>query len=101
MRIAQVIGNLTLNRCHPSFERATLKLAVPLSLDDVVSDDEPQGDFEVIWDDLGADVGSRIAMAEGPEAANPFRPEIKPVSASNAAILDQLDVEEWSGGVDE
>ena len=93
MRIAKVIGTVTLNRSHSSFEGATLKLAVPLSLDDLQSNNEPQADFEVIWDELGSDVGSRIAMSEGPEAAKPFRPLIKPVNAANAAILDHLEID--------
>jgi ethanolamine utilization protein EutN len=93
MRIAKVIGTVTLNRSHPSFDGTTLKLAVPLSLDDLQSNNEPQADFEVIWDELGADIGCRIAMSEGPEAAKPFRPQIKPVNAANAAILDHLEID--------
>ncbi len=93
MRIAEIIGTVTLNRCHPSLNGARLKLAVPLSLDNLTKD-KPLGlEFEVIWDELGAGIGSRIAMSEGPEAAKPFRPDIKPVSAYNAAILDELDIE--------
>ena len=44
-------------------------------------------------DQLGAGVGSRIAISEGREAAMPFYPEVKPVDAYNAAILDTLDYE--------
>jgi hypothetical protein len=33
-----------------------------------------------------------VALSEGGEAAQPFRPELKPVDAYNAAILDELDV---------
>ena len=33
-----------------------------------------------------------IAVSEGGEAAQPFQPEMKPVDAYNAAILDRIDV---------
>ena len=42
-------------------------------------------------DELGAGIGSSIAISEGREAAMPFYPEVKPVDAYNAAILDVLD----------
>ena len=43
-----------------------------------------------MFDELGAGVGSRIAISEGREAAMPFHPEVKPIDAYNAAILDTL-----------
>ena len=46
-----------------------------------------------MFDELGAGVGSRIAISEGREAAQPFYPEVKPIDAYNAAILDTLSVE--------
>ena len=49
----------------------------------------------VAFDELGAGVGSRVAISEGREAAMPFHPEIKPVDAYNAAILDHLDYDSW------
>lgn len=92
MRIAQVIGSVTLNRCHPSFEGARLRLAVPLSLDNLLDRQPPTADCVVLWDQWGAGIGSRVAMSEGAEAAQPFRPEIKPVDAYNAAILDEIEI---------
>jgi len=93
MRIAQVIGTVTLNKCHPSFVGARLRLVVPLSLDDLYGKtQEPAAESLVCWDQLGAGIGDRIAVAEGPEASMPFRPEIKPVEAYNAAILDHIEL---------
>ena len=46
----------------------------------------------VVYDELGAGIGSLIAISEGREAAQPFRPELKPVDAYNAAILDSIDL---------
>ena len=93
MRVAKVIGTVTLSKCHPTFDGATLKMVVPLSLDELQGKAEPRTDFVVAWDQLGAGIGDTIALAEGPEASMPFRPEIKPVGAYNAAILDHLEVE--------
>lgn len=93
MRIADVIGTVTLNRCLPSFEGARLRLVLPLSLSELAGTSRPEGDAVVAWDEWGAGVGNRIAMSEGPEAARPFHPEEKPVDAYNAAILDHLDLQ--------
>jgi microcompartment protein CcmK/EutM len=54
---------------------------------------EPEHDPVVVWDELGAGIGDRVALALGTEAAQPFRPELKPVDAYNAAILDRIDLD--------
>lgn len=90
MRIARIVGTVTLNRCHPSFVGAALRLAIPLSLAELRGEREPAADEIVVWDELGAGVGSLIAVSEGAEAAQPFRPEIKPVDAYASALLDQI-----------
>jgi ethanolamine utilization protein EutN len=46
----------------------------------------------VAYDELGAGLGSLIAMSEGGEAAQPFYPAMKPVDAYAAALLDELDL---------
>lgn len=93
MRIAKIIGNVTLSQSHPSYKGASLRVAVPLTLDNLLNEQsELRGEIEVVWDELGAGNGSLIAMAEGPEACRPFRPEKKPVSAYNAAILDDIEI---------
>ena len=96
MRIAKVAGTVTLNRCHPSFLGARLRLVVPLSLKELKGEVQPQADEMVAWDDNGAGVGSLVAISEGAEAAQPFRPDLKPVDAYAAAILDEVQVSgEW------
>ena len=45
-----------------------------------------------MFDELGAGLGCRIAISEGGEAAQPFYPELKPVDAYNAAILDNVSI---------
>ncbi len=90
MRIAEVIGSVTLNRAHPSFPRGALRLAVPLALSDLLGQTEPAGETLVVFDELGAGAGSFIAVSDGAEAAQPFYPDDKPIDAYNAAILDRL-----------
>lgn len=90
MRIAKVIGNVVLSRSHPSFAGGSLKMATPMTLDELAGDLEPAGEPFAVWDALGAGVGSLIAVSESGEAAQPFRPELKPVDAYNSAILDKI-----------
>ncbi|NUQ63478.1 MAG: carbon dioxide concentrating mechanism protein CcmL [Pirellulales bacterium] len=92
MRIGEVIGTVTLNRSHPSLLGARFKLTVPLSLDDLAGRGDSSAEELVVYDELGAGVGSRIAISEGREAAMPFYPDSKPVDAYNAAILDTVHI---------
>ena len=92
MRIAKVVGTVTLSRYHPSFAGARLRLAAPLSLTELKGDGQPQADEMVVWDDNGAGLGSLIAVSEGAEATQPFRPDLKPVDAYASAILDEINL---------
>jgi microcompartment protein CcmK/EutM len=92
MRIGKVIGPVTLNRSHPSLLGATYKLAAPMTLDELADRSEPAAEALVVYDELGAGLGSLIAISEGGEAAQPFQPNMKPVDAYNAAILDAVEV---------
>jgi microcompartment protein CcmK/EutM len=90
MRIGEVIGTVTLNRMHPSLRGGPLRLAVPLSLANLAGKSSERAEAIVVYDELGAGLGSRIAMSEGREAAQPFEPEMVPLDAYNAAILDAI-----------
>lgn len=92
MRIAKVIGTVTLNQRHPTMAGARFKLAVPLSLDNLTGASAKEAEELVVFDELGAGVGSLIAISEGREAAMPFHPEVKPIDAYNAAVLDAVQV---------
>lgn len=92
MRIGKVIGTVTLNRAHPSLAAGSYRIAVPLSLENLAGVSEPSAEAFVVYDALGAGDGSLIAISEGGEAAQPFRPQDKPVDAYNAALLDQVSV---------
>ena len=88
MRIGEVIGTVTLNRWHPSLTGGSYRLVVPLSLANLAGQSHERAEELTVYDDLGAGIGNRIALSEGREAAQPFHPEVKPVDAYNAAILD-------------
>lgn len=92
MRIGDVIGTVTLNGSHPSVANATWKVVVPLTWNNLLGRSEEPAEEIVVYDELGAGQGSRIALSEGREAAMPFYPEVKPLDAYNAAILDTLEV---------
>ncbi len=92
MRIGEVIGTVTLSRVHPTLAGAAFRLTIPLTRSDLTSNEPPSGEELVVYDSLGAGVGSRIAFSEGGEAAQPFLPEEKPVDAYNAAILDDIQI---------
>ena len=92
MRIGKTLGTVTLSRWHPSLAGATYRLAVPLSLANLREESTPAGEEIVVYDELGPGNNTLIAITEGPEAAQPFHPETKPIDAYNAAILDQIDV---------
>jgi ethanolamine utilization protein EutN len=93
MRVCEVIGSVTLSRAHPTLEGARLLVAAPFSLADLEANQTARGEELVIWDELGAGVGSRVAVSEGREAAMPFHPQRKPVDAYCACILDRVQLE--------
>lgn len=94
MRIAEVIGTVTLSRWHPSLSGARWVIGVPFSLKALKSGGPPDGEDLVILDQLAAGNGDHIGLSEGVEAAAPFFPDKKPVDAYCACVLDAIDVRE-------
>jgi ethanolamine utilization protein EutN len=94
MRIAKVVGTVTMNNQHPTMQGARLRLIVPLSLAELRDGVTPQADEIVAWDDLGAGLGSLVAISEGAEAAQPFRPNYKPIDVYISAILDHVEIDQ-------
>ena len=93
MKIAEVVGKVTLSSWHPALSGATWKLAVPLSREGEEKQLTKRGEPFVVFDELGTSQGALIAVSDGAEAAAPFYPDTKPIDAYNAAILDQIDVD--------
>ena len=93
MRIAEVIGTVTLSRVHPTLAGFRLIVGVPYSLDALRGNGAGDGEDLVIFDNLGAGVGAKIGFSEGGEAAAPFLPEKRAVDAYCACLLDEIAVE--------
>ena len=93
MRIAEVIGTVTLSRVHPSLVGARWLIGVPFG-QAALKEGKPDGEDLVIYDNLGAGLGSQIGFGEGGEAAAPFLPDKKPVDAYCACLLDRIVISE-------
>lgn len=92
MRIAEVIGRVTLSRANSQLKGGRLLLALPMPLQALVERAPDRGEEVVVYDILGAGAGSLIGVSEGREAANPFGKTRTPVDAYCACLIDQLDV---------
>ena len=93
MKIARTIGNVTLSRFHPAMKAAKLRCVELVDTIDRIDETPLGGETVVAWDLCGTGVGDLVALAEGPESAQPFRPQIKPLDASIVALLDEFDLE--------
>jgi ethanolamine utilization protein EutN len=93
MRIAEVIGKVTLSQCHPALIGARWLVAVPLAQEGLRDRAQGRGEPFIVYDEINADGGCLIAVSEGAEASAPFHPEQKPIDAYDAAILDHVEVE--------
>lgn len=98
MRIARVIGTVTLNRRLAELKPGRLLVAQALDEQALAghADHAPRAsampESLVVFDELGAGAGQLIAVSEGREASMPFHPDDVPVDAYAAAILDCLEI---------
>ncbi len=92
MRLAEVIGRITLARAHPSLQGGRWVIALPLPREALEGRSAQRGEEVIAYDDLGASPGAIIALSEGAEAANPFLPAKKPVDAYTAALIDRINL---------
>lgn len=90
MRIAEVLGSVTLSRQHPSLKGGRFVIALPLPLEALTGGSSNRGEDVVAYDDLGASAGGLIGLSEGREAANPFGKNKTPVDAYCACLIDQI-----------
>jgi len=94
MKIGEVIGRVTLSRCHPDVQGAIWKLVVPLSRSGLQGKASGRGEPFIVFDELGSGTGSLIAISDGAEASAPFHPRVKPLDAYCAALLDEIRIPE-------
>lgn len=92
MRVAEVVGRVTLSRWHPGLKNARYLVALPLPRAALLEGSDVRGEEVVAFDELGAGVGSLVGLSEGREAANPFGKAKVPVDAYCACLLDRLDL---------
>lgn len=92
MKIARTIGTVTLSRLHPEMKSSTLRCVEVVNTIDEIDKQPLGGETVVAWDLCGCGDGDLVALAEGPEAAQPLKPSVKPIDASIVAILDEIDL---------
>lgn len=94
MRIAQVIGRVTLNVQDPSFKGGRWLMCNPVDaghFNTACTTPPPLSkEFTLtVFDDLGAGEGDIVGIVEGAEATAPFDYDI-PIDAITVAIFDSL-----------
>lgn len=88
MRIATVIGRVTLSMRHPALQGERLVVALPWG--PKTGQTGRDHDFSiVVYDQLGANPGSTIGVCESTEATRPFE-KSTPIDAYCAALLDEV-----------
>ncbi|HEY2155049.1 MAG TPA: EutN/CcmL family microcompartment protein [Isosphaeraceae bacterium] len=92
MRIAEVIGRVTLSRAHPSLKGGRFLIALPMTKDALIDGTNSRGEEAIVFDALGAGPGALIGLSEGREAANPFGKTRVPIDAYCACLIDRIDV---------
>ena len=92
MRIGEVIGRVTMSRLHPRLQGGRFLLTVPMPMTALTEGSPARGEELVVYDNMGAGMGSLIGFSEGREAANPFGKIKTPVDAYCACLIDQISV---------
>jgi len=90
MRIAKIIGKVTLVRQVPELPAGAYLIARPMNRGSLAGLNEGSDESEVVYDSLAAREGDLIGMVEGREATAPFWPQKVPFNAYNACILEQV-----------
>jgi microcompartment protein CcmK/EutM len=94
MKMARIIGRVTLSVQDPSFGGARFVIGQPWhpthgTVLPAAGEPLPKGNSLVIYDALGASPGDIIGYSDGGEAAAPFADDT-PCDAYCCALLDQI-----------
>ena len=92
MRIAEVIGRVTLSRAHPNLKGGRYIITLPMPAEALLDGSPNRGEEVIAYDNLGASPGDLIGLSEGREAANPFGKVKTPIDAYCACLIDQISV---------
>lgn len=90
MRVAEVIGTVTLSQSLPELPAGQWLLARPLPLETLIAGAASAVEPVVAFDELRAGLGARVGLSEGREAAMPFHPRPVPIDVYCAAVLDAV-----------
>jgi len=93
VRIARVIGKVTLNRKLDEVRPGSYLIVRPFDRGTLRGANDGKDETLVLYDELAAREGDLVGMVEGREATAPFWPEKAPYDCYNAAILDDVDFE--------
>src|SRR5512136_902053 len=86
MRVAEVIGTLTLSRRLDDIRPGQWLLVQPLGAETICDGTPGTAEPVVAYDELNPGIGARVAISEGREAAMPFHPAKVPIDAYCAAV---------------
>jgi ethanolamine utilization protein EutN len=88
MRLATVIGRVTLSERHPAFKGERLLVALPWGPKTPQTGKDHDYSI-VVYDQLGAGLGQTIGVCESTEATRPFE-KPTPIDAYCAALIDTI-----------
>ncbi len=90
MRIARVIGKVTLNMAVKELPAGSYLVVRTYNRGTLAGVNEGNDETLVCYDHLAAREGDLIGLVEGREATAPFYPDKVPFNSYNACILDEL-----------
>jgi microcompartment protein CcmK/EutM len=90
VRIAEVIGRLTLNLSDPRMRGGRFLVLRPHDSGSLRGNHLGAGEIVIAYDELGARIGDRVGFSEGREAAMPFHPTPVAVDAYVACLIDAV-----------
>jgi microcompartment protein CcmK/EutM len=93
MKIAKVVGKLSLKKAHPSLIGRKWIVAAPLTLRSLDGRGDGGEEEIVAVDDLGVTQGCLVGISDGREACAPYEPHRKPVDAYTSCLLDEVRVD--------
>ena len=92
MRIGVVRGHVVLSIALPELRGTRFLIVEPVTAENLAKNDGSGGGKAlIVADQLGPGIGQLIAVTEGSEAANPYWPNLAPVDAYCALIINDVD----------
>jgi ethanolamine utilization protein EutN len=90
MRIARVIGKITLNKKLTEVQPGSYLIVRTCNRGTLAGKNRGNDEELVMFDNLGAREGDLTGLVEGAEASVPFKPLKVPYDAYNACIIDEI-----------